>query len=57
MSIYEEITAADMLVHLKKFIIAAMRNGDVCAAKQAATEMMIIENLSKLLAEEEGRNR
>ncbi len=57
MKLFEEITAQDMLEHLRKFIVKAMRNGDVCAAKQAATEMAIIENLSKLIAEKEGRNR
>lgn len=57
MNIYEEITAKDMLEHLKKFIVTAMINGDVCAAAQAAEEMKRIENISGLLAEKRGINR
>lgn len=57
MNIYEEITAADLLEHLRKFIVTAMRNGDVCAAAQAAEEMSRIENISGLLAEKRGINR
>lgn len=57
MNIYEEITAKDMLDHLRKFIVTAMRNGDVCAAAQAAEEMTRIENIIGLLAEKRGINR
>ena len=57
MKLYEEITAQDMLDHLRKFIVTAMRNGDVCAAAQAAEEMNRIENISKLIAEKRGINK
>ena len=57
MNIYEEITAHDMLDHLRKFIVKAMRDGDVCAAAQAAEEMNRIENICGVLAEERGINK
>lgn len=57
MNIYAEFTAADMLDHLRKFIVKAMRNGDVCAAAQAAEEMNRIENICGILAEKAGKNK
>lgn len=57
MELFEEITARDMLDHLRKFIVKAMRNGDVCAAAQAAEEMNRIENICGVLAEERGINK